>query len=225
MGYDAPCTLQVDGRSIRGTAHLEQHDLIFRGDMRLAVPLTSITSARADAGSLTIAWAGRTAVLLIGPHAQKWADRITNPRSRIEKLGVKAGMSVLLIGVETRELAEEIAARGARILARAGAGTADLLFYGAPRRASLERLPALAGAIAQNGAIWIVRPKGRREITESDVMAAARDAGLVDVKVVSFSETHTAEKLVIPVAKRAAPSRPAFPSPRTRGSAASRGRT
>lgn len=33
-------------------------------------------------------------------------------------------------------------------------------------------------------------------------MKAAKEQGLVDVKVVSFSATHTANKLVIPVAKR-----------------------
>jgi hypothetical protein len=36
------------------------------------------------------------------------------------------------------------------------------------------------------------------------VMAAARDRGLVDVKVARFSETHTALKLVIPKADRTA---------------------
>ena len=36
------------------------------------------------------------------------------------------------------------------------------------------------------------------------MMRAGQDAGLVDVKVVSFSEVLTAEKFVIPVAKRAA---------------------
>jgi len=39
-------------------------------------------------------------------------------------------------------------------------------------------------------------------ITERDVMEAAKAAGLVDVKVARFSETLTAEKLVIPVAQR-----------------------
>jgi hypothetical protein len=33
-------------------------------------------------------------------------------------------------------------------------------------------------------------------------MTAGRAAGLVDTKVVRFSETHTAEKFVIPRAKR-----------------------
>jgi hypothetical protein len=48
----------------------------------------------------------------------------------------------------------------------------------------------------------VVRPKGRPEISEAAVMAAGKAAGLVDVKVVSLSATHTAEKLVIPVKDR-----------------------
>ena len=55
-----------------------------------------------------------------------------------------------------------------------------------------------------DGAIWVVRPKGRQEITEQDTMAAGKAAGLVDVKVVGFSETHTAEKFVVPLARRRA---------------------
>ena len=55
-----------------------------------------------------------------------------------------------------------------------------------------------------DAALWIIYPKGIREITENDVIAAIRAAGLKDVKVASFSATHTALKAVIPVAQRAA---------------------
>ena len=48
----------------------------------------------------------------------------------------------------------------------------------------------------------MIRPKGTKAITEAATMAAGKAAGLVDVKVVKFSETHTAEKFVIPVAAR-----------------------
>ena len=54
-----------------------------------------------------------------------------------------------------------------------------------------------------NGGIWAVSPKGDPSIADVVVMAAARDAGLVDNKVVRWSDTHTALKLVIPVAHRA----------------------
>ncbi len=48
----------------------------------------------------------------------------------------------------------------------------------------------------------MIRPKGTPEIKDVDVIAAGKAAGLVDGKVASFSATHTAEKLVIPVGKR-----------------------
>jgi len=50
--------------------------------------------------------------------------------------------------------------------------------------------------------LWVVYPKGRKEVTEDDVLGAGRKAGLKDVKVVGFSATHTALKFVVPVGKR-----------------------
>jgi hypothetical protein len=63
-----------------------------------------------------------------------------------------------------------------------------------------------AGKIAKKvegaAGLWIVYRKGKKEITENDVLSAGRKAGLKDVKVVGFSSTHTALKFVIPVEKR-----------------------
>jgi hypothetical protein len=198
MGYDAACTLHFDGRTTRGKAFLEQHDLIFRGPIRLAIPLKEITSAVASDGSLTVRFGRRTATFDLGTIAVQWGSRIMNPPSRIDKLGVKTGMAVLAAGAVHEDLLQEVASRGARVLKRAQAGVTDILFYGADRREALERLPQLKRALKQNGALWIIRPKGSQAITESEVMAAGKKAGLVDVKVVSFSPTHTAEKFVIP---------------------------
>jgi hypothetical protein len=39
-------------------------------------------------------------------------------------------------------------------------------------------------------------------VKDTDVFVEAEKAGLTATKVARFSETHTAEKLVIPVAKR-----------------------
>ena len=198
MGYDTACTLHFDGRTTRGKAFLEQHDLIFRGPIRLAIPLKDISSAVAEDGSLTVRFGRRTATFDLGTIAGKWGSRITNPPSRLDKLGVKAGMAVLTAGAVHQDLLEELASRGGSLLRRAQAGVSDIVFYGADRREALERLPQLKRALKQNGALWIIRPKGSQAITESEVMAAGKKAGLVDVKVVSFSPTHTAEKFVIP---------------------------
>jgi hypothetical protein len=215
MGYDAACTMHLDGRKTAGKAVLEQKDLVFRGEVRLAIPLAAITSARADGALLEIQFKPaeargktRTAGFELGSAAAKWAARISNPPSRLDKLGVKEGMSVLILGIEDEGFRREVESRGARLLQRRTSGGANLIFYGADRRESLDKLQDLAGAIVPDGGIWIVRPKGVRAISEADVMAAGKQAGLVDVKVVSFSETLTAEKFVIPVAKRAAPDHP-----------------
>jgi hypothetical protein len=207
MGYDASCTLKYGGKTARGTAWLEHKDLVFRGTVRLVIPLASVKSATAHDGTLRVRFGEDTADFTIGEAASKWANRIANPPSRLDKLGVKAGMTVAAIGVTDRDLFDEARARGASIKRSLAAGDApvNMIFYRADHRDALARLRTLATAITPDGAIWIVRPKGRPEITESETMAAGKRAGLVDVKVVSFSDTHTAEKYVIPVANRKKP--------------------
>lgn len=203
MGYDATCTLRIDGTTAKGTAWLEHKDLVFRGPQRLRIPLSAITSARAADGVLLVRFEGRKAEFDIGDSAPKWATRIMNPPSRLDKLGIKAGMSVLLIGALDVGFASEVESQGARLV-RGGSKTVlhDAVFYRADGRDALARLGELKGSIKPDGAVWVVRPKGTKAITESDTMAAGKRAGLVDVKVVSFSDTLTAEKFVIPLAKR-----------------------
>lgn len=204
MGYDATCTLTFDGKTSRGTALLEHKDLVFRGPVRLVIPLSTITKATAREGTLHLRFGGKSAELTIGSAAEKWAGRITNPPSRLDKLGVKADMSVAVVGVPDDGFLAEVTARAGKVARKTPPASrpADLIFYGVEHRDALGRIESLVPLIQPDGAIWIVRPKGRKEITEAETMAGGKRAGLVDVKVVSFSETHTAEKFVIPVAKR-----------------------
>jgi DUF3052 family protein len=204
MGYEAPCTLRVGGEVAKGKAVLEQHDLIFRGPTRLAIPLKTIASAIAHEGSLIVRFGKTTAVFDIGGVAGRWANRITNPPSRLDKLGVKPGMTVVIAGERHDDLVHEIESRGGRVVKTAPAEGSDLVFYGASRRDMLNRLRALKRSLKPNGALWVIRPKGSAAISESEVMTAGKSAGLVDVKVVSFSDTHTAEKFVIPTRDRSA---------------------
>jgi hypothetical protein len=204
MGYDASCTLKFDGKTSRGTALLEHKDLVFRGPVRLAIPLAAIRSATARGGTLHVEFGDSSADFGIGSEAEKWAKRITSPPSRLDKLGVKPGMTVAAIGIRDEAFLIEAAERAEKITRRTPAASrpVDLIFYGVEHRDGLAGLAALVSLITPDGAVWIVRPKGRREITEAETRAAGKRAGLVDVKVVSLSDTHTAEKFVIPVAKR-----------------------
>ena len=150
---------------------------------------------------LHVAWLSGVASFELGPSAVKWADRIRNPPSRIDKLDVKPGQLVLFVGIRDATLREEIETRGAIVLAR-GIEPVDAIFVAAHERSDLERLATVQKFLKRTGAIWVIRPKGSPNISESDVMSAGKRVGLVDVKVVRFSDTHTAEKFVIPVSKR-----------------------
>jgi len=202
MGAEAPCTVTIGRTKTEGKALLETDELIFRGgDVRLAIPYKSIKKLDAKDGVMLVTWAEGTAAFDLGPAAIKWADKIRNPPSRIDKLNIKTGQLVLFVGLRDTTLREEIETSGATVLAR-GTEPVDVIFVAANDRADLERLVTVQKYLKRDGAIWVIRPKGSPHISESDVMKAGKAAGLVDVKVARFSETHTAEKFVIPVAQR-----------------------
>lgn len=124
-------------------------------------------------------------------------------RSRVEKLGIKPGMDVLLLGIESdTAFVAELRTAGAKVRS-SGSTPASMVFATFRHRDDLRRLRRLVNLIPPDGVIWTLRPKGSRDLTESEMMRAGKDAGLVDVKVVSFSDTLTAEKFVVPVVRRA----------------------
>jgi len=97
---------------------------------------------------------------------------------------------------------EELEAAGARVAARVGAGPYDIVIA---RLGASSDLPSLNDAkkrIVPNGMIWAVWPKGRKEFREDDIRHFGPQAGLVDVKVMSFSDELSGLKLVIPLAQR-----------------------
>jgi hypothetical protein len=202
MGAEAKCTATISGKKAVGKALLETDELIFRGeDVRLKIPYKSVSSIDVKDGVLHVAWLSGIASFEIGPSAVKWADRIRNPPSRIDKLDVKPGHVVLFVGIRDATLREELETRGATVIARV-IDPVDTIFVAANERADLRRLATLQNFLKRDGAIWVIRPKGSSSISENDVMTAGKAVGLVDVKVVRFSETHTAEKFVVPVSKR-----------------------
>ena len=199
MGNTRTARLHLDGRTYDGEALLETAEVIFRGERRLVIPFSGIRTVESHDGRLTI---NDTIALDLGADAAKWAEKIRNPRSVIQKLGIKPGQSVALVAIDDAAFAADLENAGARVTIGKPKKNSDAIFYGANATAELARMAALKTSLAPHGALWILRPKGVKTITEGDVMAAGKAAGLVDVKVVKFSETHTAEKFVIPVAAR-----------------------
>ena len=203
MGSESQCTVHFDGKRSEGKALLETDHLIFRGTIRLNIPRKAITKAEADAGTLRVTFPGGTAAFELGSSAAKWAEKIRNPPSLLDKLGVKPDMRVAVLGVDDDAFLEQLAERTSDIARRTPKKDTDVIVFGANSVTDLSRLEKLRGYLTPAGAIWVVHTKGKgAAFKDVDVFAAAKQAGLVDVKVAAFSPTHTAEKLVVPVKLR-----------------------
>ena len=109
MGSDAQCTAHFGGQRSDGKALLETDHSIFRGEFRLAIPRKAITEVDATDGTLRVTFPDGTARFELGPAAAKWADKIRNPPSLLDKLGVKPGMRVAVLGVHDESFLAQLA--------------------------------------------------------------------------------------------------------------------
>lgn len=192
MGKEAEVQAVFADGPDRGRLQYEPPKLIFRGSQRRVFEGEALKGVRAEGGDLVV---GDARFALGEKPAASWADAILNPKDRMQKIGVKADMRTAVIGVDDPTLTVELATRGA-VPVDALEGV-HLMFYGADSAAELARIEELIPALADTGALWVVSRKGKAAtIKDVEVMAAAKALGLVDNKVVSFSDTHTALRFV-----------------------------
>jgi len=123
----------------------------------------------------------------------------------LDKLGVRPGARVAIVGGVDPDgsFRAQLADRTTDVTDGEPKPDSDLIFLAADSHAELAELAALRDCIRPNGAIWVVSRKGRlATLRDVEVIAAAKANSLVDNKVVSFSDTQTSLRLVIPVALR-----------------------
>ena len=202
MGRELQCAVRSGGKRSVGKALLETNEVLFRGDPRLKIPIASLTSVVAKDGELHLKWPDNSAVLELGEQAEKWAHAILQPKTIADKLGIKPGSRISVLRLSESEVLKDARNSAVAFADDKPLKDSDVIFYGAESTSELPRIKKLIPSLAGTGALWIVYPKGQREITEFQVLAAGREAGLVDIKVVSYSSTHTALKFVRPKDKR-----------------------
>ena len=127
---------------------------------------------------------------------------LPSARSRVDKLGVKGGQRVSVTGLDDAAFATELADRTDRVHVGRIVKGSGLIVLGVTTRRDLGRLEVALRSLDRDGAVWVVWPKGGPKLDEDGVRRAAKSAGLVDVKVVSYSPTQSGLKLVIPLANR-----------------------
>jgi hypothetical protein len=140
-------------------------------------------------------------------HDARMPERVyTTPL--LDKLGVKPDARVAILNLEAPWFEDLLRERTVDIQHGRPKPDTDLVFLGADVPPDLECLADLRTRIRPNGAIWVISRKGKAAtLRDVDVIEATLAAGMVDNKVVSFSDTQTALRAVIRIRDRPATSR------------------
>jgi Protein of unknown function (DUF3052) len=180
MGTEIVCEAKYKRASYRVKLHLDTQTLTLRDELKLSIPLQEIQKVEAK-------------------------DSIRNPRSLLDRLGIKPGQIISILGLDDPSFVAELRQRTDAVTQNSVKPKSDIIFVRARQRANLAKLKTLRRSLKSNGAIWVLWKKGLKgpdDVKESEVMAAGKAQGLVDVKIASFSDELSALKFVIPVADR-----------------------
>jgi len=189
MGKDAQVHAAFADGAEDGRLQYEPPKLIFRGLSRRVFTGEALAGLRAEAGDLVLADGSRFA--LGEKAAASWAQAILHPKGRLDKLGVKPGQRVAVLAIKDAAFEAELVVHGAELSAELI--DIDQIFVGVETAIDLDGLDQLEATLDPGGALWVVFRKGAAAaFKDGEVISAARRQGLVDSKVVSFSETHTA---------------------------------
>lgn len=209
MGQEIKTTLRWDGRIIEVTASLEGASLVFRGGATLTIPFGEMMSVEANGGFLDFKTSRGLMMLELGPKAAIWKDRIKNPNALVDKLGLDATKKVCISGKLDPGLKADIDASGAKVAKTARGKDFDVVFLAAATKKDLEKMPQLKEMIVDDGAIWIVYPKGLSAtppgddaLTERAILTSGRILGMTDSKPANIDDSLVAVRFIIPVAAR-----------------------
>jgi hypothetical protein len=208
MGLEAECSVRVGRRTFTGTALLEGELLLFRGETSLKIPFDEMREVSVEGPALVVKTSDQEAAFEVGaPVAERWLRLIKEPKSLFEKLEVGPLSRVAVVDIHDSLFLTALRERTAAVAEGRVPEGAPVVFFGADARDALRKVQLLRARMIDTGVLWIVRPKGSKDISEADVFEAIKSNGLVDTKVVSFSRSHTAHKCVIPVELRGQPIR------------------
>ena len=114
------------------------------------------------------------------------------PKPLLQKLGAKPELKMAALAFQDRSWTGDLpfdSSLQADVLY-------DLILVHIEEALGLRRIQGLKPVLADRGALWVVYPRGVKQITQAQVMFAGNAKGWTDVKVCRFSETETALKFV-----------------------------
>jgi hypothetical protein len=202
MGTEVQGTVTVGGTKVNTKGDFASDHVTFSGGRRGEVPYSKIEVLGTARGILRLRVDGAIMEFPLGSKVDRIAAKIRKPPTLMEKLGVRGDLKVAVINVEAKSFTIELEKASPNAHHGAPARPVDLLFLAVRGRDELDRIADSVDHVKPDGGMWVVYPKGRRDLRESDVLEAGRAAGLKDIKVARVSTTLTALKFVRPVDER-----------------------
>lgn len=202
MGREVVCTGIFNGQASEGKALLETDHVLWRARERVRFDFRKLESVDVEDGSLVLEGAEGSLILrLESPEAERWAQAILKPKTIIDKMGPLDGLRVSVLGVTDSDFLALLGKVECDVSSRTRKNS-DVIVVQVDGFSGLSKLDRLEPFITRNGKIWVVSPKGQKKFNENHVYAHMRALGLKDVKTARFSDTHTANKFVIPKERR-----------------------
>ena len=97
MGLEATCKAKFGGKASEGKLQWETDFLLFRGEFRLKILSKEIRTLSVAKQALVVEFAEGKAEFQLGEQAEKWRDKIANPPTLFDKLGVKKQHRIALV--------------------------------------------------------------------------------------------------------------------------------
>jgi hypothetical protein len=124
-------------------------------------------------------------------------------RSLFDKLGLRSDHRVAVRRIDNAAFLKQLTAFLENPPATSLRGAYDIIFLQVDGATELTSIAPAGKHLVANGALWIFHPKGRSAgVSDAAVRAAGLAAGLVDNKISAYTDTHTATRYVIPLARR-----------------------
>src|SRR5580698_10901412 len=108
MGTEIVGEAAYKGTSHRIKLHLDGKELTLPDGLKLTIPLKDVRNVAARDGELTVAWAKDKIVLKVGDKAARLAEKILHPPSLFDKLGIKAGQVVSIVGLDGKPFLRDL---------------------------------------------------------------------------------------------------------------------
>ena len=130
-------------------------------------------------------------------------ERDYKHRSLVDKLGVKPGLRIAAINVSNLQFIDLLTQTAGAKPSLSLRVKYDMVFLQIDTIKDLSRIRNAAEHLTDAGALWILHPKGKNAaVKDAKVRQIYLSCGLVDNKISAYTETHTATRCVIPLARR-----------------------